>query len=129
MTFGERNDGTGGFSVSPGAIVNTVAATGMGALAWMVITLNADIATLKNEVIDDRRDLTRVEARIDPINTSVVSILSQVRGNTDGVDVCKATDGELNRQLREIDRKYGDLDRRVNDLDRLIAPPRIDHPR
>lgn len=127
MTFGDR-DGVGGFSVSPGAVVNALAAATIGALAWMVISMSEEVATLKNQTLNTNDNVKRVEARIDPISNTVAALLIQVRGNSDGIDTCKANDTTLDRQLRELGSRLSDLDRKVNDLDHVLQPPAIDRP-
>lgn len=127
MTFGDR-DGVGGFSVSPGAIVNTIAAATLGTLAWMVVTMSAEVATLKDQLLNHNDNLKRVEARIDPLSNSSAILQIQVRGNSDGIDTCKANDTTLDRQLRELGSRLSDLDRKVNDLDHVLQPPAIDRP-
>ena len=124
MTFGDK-DGIGGFSVSLGAIVNTIAGGAIGALAWMVITMNAEVATLKDQLLNQNDNLKRVEARIDPISNGAATLQIQVRGNSDGIETCKANDTILDRQIRELGSRVSDQDRKINDLDRVLQPPRV----
>lgn len=116
MTFGDR-DGSGGFVVSPGAIINTVAAAAMGAIALMVIGNNSDIASLKISSGDQALELRRLEST----ETAIDQTLTTILGNQRGLEDANASDAADYKRLHE---EQQDLRKQISDLEHSLAPPR-----
>lgn len=109
MTFGERGDGSGGFFISPGAIINVVAASAIGGLALMAIGNNADIGTIKEKVANQADRIARLEATGTALDQTITTILGNQRGLLDAHDAEASEQKRLSEELHELRKEESDF--------------------
>lgn len=119
MTFGDRGGG-GGFFISPGAIINAVAAAAIGGIALMVLSANSDLATLKDAVANQGYAIHRLEGSMTAVDQTITAIL----GNQRGLEDAKTSLQEDTKRLRE---EQLDLTKKLDALDFILRPPRTNN--
>lgn len=116
MTFGDK-DGSGGFFISPGAIINVVAASAIGGIAIMVLGNNSDIASMKTDVANHGYAIRRLEASQTAMDQTITTIL----GNQRGLEDARAS---LEADIRRLHEEWLDEAKKVDALDFQLRPPR-----
>lgn len=116
MTFGDK-DGSGGFFISPGAIINVVAASAIGGIALMVLGNNSDLATLKDAVSNQGYAIHRLEATETAMDQTMTTILGNQRGLEDAHQ-------SLEADTKRLHEENLDQQKKLDAMDFQLRPPR-----
>lgn len=116
MTFGDKQ-GDGSFSISPGTIINVVAASAIGGIALLVLQAVSDTATLKETVLNQGYAIRHNELAIAAMDQTITTILGNQRGLEDAHVSTEADSKRLHDELL-------DLTKKLDGMDFILRPPR-----
>lgn len=110
MSFGEKREGSGGFTVSFATIANTVAALALAGICGAMWGDHTDLINLKDQMQHEREDRERLEGEVSFLKADAIALRAVAQETKDAKDDA----------VRRLDRD----DKLLSDLDQLLRPPR-----